>query len=281
MNLVTPPPLLLVSFFFLLQLFFISFYISGTWRKQRSILIKGYPQKTFPNLYAQPEQIELKRLDIRRLFDLVILTIGLVAMICIWLLNADPYTTSRIMIGLAALQLLPMFLSGYWCQQNSNILSKKHPKKIRSTQLIPHKLSDYISINKAIISAIIYACSVMMGVYLYIIGADNGNTYKPLLLVLLSTVAILFVGYILVKITIGDKKDHFIENEERSEKAIEQANFLILIIGVYSAFILILQLFSLFEIHNTYINIITSLFVQGFVFRSRNQYYPVNPSVYK
>lgn len=160
-------------------------------------------------------------------------------------------------------------------------MSKKHPKKIRTTQLTPNKLSDYISVKKIIGSAFIYACSVIMGAYLYMTGAGNGNTYKPLLLIFLSTAVVIVVVYILVKVTLGEKKDHFIENEERCEKAIEQANFLILIIGVYSVFILVSQLFNMFEVHKIYINIVTSLFVQGFVFKSRNQYYPVNPSVYK
>lgn len=279
MNLFTEPHAILVNLVFLFQLFFISIFMSRAWRKSRQILLVKYPQKVFANLYAQNEEIEKNRLRRREWFDYIAFVIGLSAFFIAHLIGKESNSIVNLMLVIALIQLAPMFLSAYWCNQNSQILSKHYPKTIRTAQLENNKLSDFISISKVMTSIAMYIISLGSAGYSYVVAKPDD--LKAVYLIALSTAVVFFVCFLVWKLVYGQKKDHFIDQQERALKISDTLNYLILSLTAYSGFVTAVLIFNLYQLNDIYISILASLFAQVCVYKTRNQYYPINPSVYK
>lgn len=279
MNLVNEPPLLLISFVFLFQLFFISVFISRTWRKGRQVLLSKYPQTVFTNLYAQDEQTEHQRLLVRKWLDYLAFAIGLTTFILLHSTGKPQNLIADWMLMIALIQLAPLFISAYWCSQNRQILSTHYPRKFRTAQLQGNHLTDYISIHRLAVSIVVYAFSVVFTAYSYLVAMQEES--KALYLITLSTAVVLYISSIVWKLVYGQKKDHFIEQQERALKISDKLKYLVSSLTAYSGFVVIVLLFDLFKLNESYINLIACLVAQAIVFKTRNQYYPINPSVYK
>ncbi|MFC3095392.1 hypothetical protein DRW07_16150 [Alteromonas sediminis] len=279
MNLFNEPPVILINLAFLFQLFFISIFISRTWRKRRQVLLTKYPQNVFPNLYAQDEHTEQQRLTVRKWLDYSAFAIGLITFIALQVMGKAQHVIADWMLMIALIQLAPLFNSAYWCNQNSQILSKRYPKKIRTAQLQGNQLADYISIRRVMVSIVMYALSVGLAAYLYLVAMPGER--KVIYLITLSTVVLICIGGLIRQLVYGQKKDHFIEQQERALKISDKLKYLISSLTAYSVFVIILLLSDMVELNDSYINLFASLFAQAIVFKTRNQYYPINPSVYK
>lgn len=279
MNLFTETHAILISFAFLFQLFFISIFMSRAWRKSRQVLLNKYPQKVFANLYAQDEEVEQKRLRVRQLFDYLAFTIGLVTFMAVQFAGTSPNSIADWMLLIALVQLSPMFISAYWCNQNSQILSKRYPKTIRTAQLECNRLSDFISKTKIMASVAAYIVSVGFAAYTFLVLRPY--ELKAVYLIALSTTVVFYVCFLVWKLVYGQKKDHFIDQQERAIKISETLNYLIISLTAYSGFVTAVLTFNLFHLSDIYIGVLASIFAQAIVFKTRNQYYPINPSVYK
>ncbi|MDO6445573.1 hypothetical protein Q4493_07275 [Colwellia sp. 1_MG-2023] len=278
MNLFNDPPVLLISLVFLFQLFFISIFISKTWRKRRQVLLTKYPQTVFTNLYAQDEQTERQRLIVRKWLDYLAFTIGLTTFIVLHLEGKTQNVIADWMLMIALIQLAPLFISGYWCKQNSQILSTRYPK-VRTAQLQCNHLTGYISIHRVVVGIVMYAFSVAFATYNYFVAMQAES--KVLYLIALSTAVVLYISGMIWKLVYGQKKDHFIEQEERALKLSDKLKYLTSSLTAFSGFVVIVLLFDMFQLNESYINLIACVVAQAIVFKTRNQYYPINPSVYK
>lgn len=279
MNLFNDPPVLLVNLVFLFQLFFISIFMSRAWRKSRQVLLTKYPQKVFANLYAQDEQTEQKRLTVRKWFDYLAFGIGMLVFVALQFVGTEGNSTVDWMLVIALVQLGPMFISAYWCNQNSRILSKRYPKTIRTAQLESNKLANFVSTNKIVVCVLVYLISLGLAAYVYFeVRAGDLNVVY---LITLSSLVIIYICSLIWKLVYGQKKDHFIDQQERAIKITDNINYLVSSLTAYSGFVIVVLLFNMFQLSDDYINIFASVFAQAIVFKTRNQYYPINPSVYK
>lgn len=279
MNLFNEPPVLLISLVFLFQLFFISIFISRTWRKRRQVLLTKYPQTVFTNLYAQDEQTEHQRLTVRKWLDYLAFAIGLTTFIVLHLAGKPQNVIADWMLMIALIQLAPLLISAYWCNQNGQILSTRYPKQVRFAQLKGNQLTDYISIHRVVVSIVMYAFSVAFAAYSYFVAMQGER--KALYLIVLSTAVVLYISGLIWKLVYGQKKDHFIDQQERALKISDKLKYLMSSLTAYSGFVVIVLLFDMFQLNKSYINLIACVVAQAIVFKTRNQYYPINPSVYK
>jgi hypothetical protein len=274
-------PFLLVSAAFLWQLFFVSFYLSSKWRKSRFALLNVYPQETFPNLYVQSHEVEVRRLTIRRYLDHAILCIGLCVFAGLFVLGKSTSDMANWMIYVAGVQILPTFVSGYWCDQNAKLMSVRYPSKVRSARLVVNKASDFVSTYKLLAAGILYSLSLLMSLYIYFGKLLTGDSHKVIYLMLLSTSIVCFIFYTLRRLIFGKRADNFAEPEERTEKLSQTVPYLVSLVSFYSLFVMFIEFIYLNNLSSIYISVLSSLFFQLIIFSTREQYYPLNPSVYK
>ena len=269
----------IINFVFLFQLFFISIYVSRAWRESRRVLLTKYPQSVFPNLYARDELTENKRLIVRKWLDYAIFVIGLAVLLYLQTTAKSPNNVADYMLLVALLQLSPMFVSAYWCNQNSRLISNRYPKKRRTAQLTNHTLFDFISLRTLIFTLAVYFISVGLVVYMYFFAKPG--ELKSVYLIGLSTAVTLYIFCLVCVLTFGKKKDHFIEQQERMLKLSDKISALMASLGTYTCFVVTVLLFDLMNLNQSTVSIVASIFAQAIVFTTRNQYYPINPSVYK
>ncbi|WP_110430044.1 hypothetical protein [Glaciecola sp. KUL10] len=279
MNFLNAPPLLLINLAFLFQLFFISIFISRAWRKRRKVLLTNYPQAVFTNLYAQDEQTEHQRLIVRKWLDYLAFAIGLTILIVLNFVGKAQEVLADWMLMIGLTQLVPLFISAYWCNQNSQILSTRYPEKVRKAQLHVNRLTDYISIHRVVVGIVMYAVTVTLAAYMHFFAMQG--EHKILYLIALSSAVILYISSLIWKLVYGHKKDHFIDQQERALKISDKLQHLISSHTAYSCFVVIVLLVDMFQLNQSYMNLFACLFTQAIVFQTRNQYYPINPSVYK
>lgn len=267
-------------FLFLSQLTTISVYVSYRWCSSRKKLLTQYSQASFPNLYVQPEHTEFQRLKYRRRFDSVVLAIGLCALVFALVSNLSLFELSKIMIVVAALQLLPIFLSGYWCAQNSNIMQKRFPSRIRAAAL-----SSRENYSKQIVYPLLavsmYLLSTAVGWWLSNTVSDSYSLDKIVKIQWLSLFVFLSMLFMYLTTMFGRKRDNFAEPEEYLLRVSNKKRYLTVMLCVFNVFILYILCSVAFSFGNIYVTAITSILVQAIVITTKNQYFPINPLVYK
>lgn len=279
MNFLHEPPALLISGIFLIQVFSISFYISRVWLQSRERLLHNYPDTTFPNLYPQTRSTELTRLTVRRWLDSTAGAVGSVLLVFLHINQATPDVIGQWMICMALIQLQPMLLSAYWCNQNAQRQSRRFPDKIRAARLSRNRLTEHVSFSKIIISVILFVGALTFGFYQHASATENSSKFMALMS--LSVAVALYVGFRLCVLLYGKKTDNFISSEEREIKLANKLNRMILWWGVYNGFLVIIQGVNYYSLSEQYVVILASLLAQVIAYTTRNQYYPINPAVYK
>ncbi len=274
-------PYYLVVGVFVCQLISISIWISHSWRKSRETLLNNYPESTFPNLYVQATRVEFQRLKIRKWLDVCAFVVGVVALASSMILAVKIEQLSEVLIYIAIVQLVPFAVSAIWCTQNSHLMKKQFPAKVRKASLRGNTPFDSLPKASVTIALVLFVVTVVLGLNVrdYLgseSAADKLNQLQTLNVAVF--IAMLLLG---MKTLLGAKTDNFATPEESRTKAMANLRYLANGIITFNVFVIAIMLTKAFDFKLYVIMVLTSLVVQVIVYSTKEQYLPINPSVYK
>ncbi|MBL4941820.1 MAG: hypothetical protein JKY81_09175 [Colwellia sp.] len=263
------------------QIFTISIYLANKWHKNRARLLIKYPSDDYPNLYVVSAQVELSRIKFRQRFDGVIALFSGLVVAYFYLNNADIQLVSSTIIIIAAIQLVPWFLSSYWCQGNNKLMAENFPSTKRKSSFITRKITDFVKPSRLIIALISYSLSVGFCLYIFIEKLWQAQSSNVLLLILLSTAMVAYLVWLALNSLYGKKKDNFISSEDRIDIIAAKCRAAILFITLYSCFIIGICLIKTYDLNEVYVEVLTSLFIQLLLILSFSNNSEKNYQVYK
>ena len=169
---------------------------------------------------------------------------------------------SNLIIILAAVQLLPWFLVGYWEKQRSDLMANTVIIAKRKSSLVARKITDFVTpikLSSALISFLIPWC---LAGFIYQTSSWEILNNKVLLLNLMNTCIAGYLVWLMFNHLYGKKKDHFIASEDRTLQIKKQCRILSTCLILYSGFISSILLMSLFTLSPLYVTVLTSLCIQ-------------------
>lgn len=265
---------------FFIQLFSISIYVSLQWRANRTQLFANYPQSHFPNLYVRPESEELKRLSHRKRLDYFAAFIGLIVLTLSLVFRFDTVTLSRSMIMVAGIQVLPLLLSGYWCTKNSQAMKARYPEKIRHATLGEGEKNTIFAAFSSVSVILFVICLIIASmVNGSIQNSDIVSSIEKLRW--LNVFMFIVMSAMILSALYGKKTDNFATPSEYEDRRRSKLNYLSISFCIFQIFILIIIAAKVFDLNSVFIAMLTSLIVQGIILSTREQYFPINPHVYK
>lgn len=244
------------------QIVTISILFANKWYQSKVFLLTTYPPKDYPNLYVQSSTTELNRIKIRKLIDRSIAFISLSIVAFFYLTKTNLEIVSSSILVIAAIQLLPWFLSSYWLKENNLLMAKNFPSTKRKSSFTNRKLIDFVSPLKLIVAVLSYALTLFFALTIYVEQLWFEHSSKALLLLLINTTMVIYLAWLLFISLYGKKKDHFISSEDRLKLIAVKCKALSSFLIMYSTFIVGICLIKTFDINQLYIPAMSSLFIQ-------------------
>lgn len=263
------------------QIITISILFANKWYQSKVFLLTKYPPKDYPNLYVQSSSTELKRIKLRKLMDRSIAFISLSVVAFFYLTKTNLEIVSSSILVIAAIQLLPWFLSSYWLKENNLLMAKNFPSTKRKSSLNHRKLIDFISPLKLIVSILSYALALFFALTIFVEQLWLEHSSKALLLLLINTTMVIYLAWLLFISLYGKKKDHFISSEDRLKVIAEKCKTLSSFLIMYSTFIITICLIKTFNLDQIYVPAMAGLFMQLLFVLSFTKSTDKNYNVYK
>jgi hypothetical protein len=244
------------------QILTISIIFASKWYKRKSFLLKKYPPVDYPNLYVQSSAVEFNRIKIRKLIDRSIAVFSLSVVLVLYLTNTELEIVASSILVIASIQLLPWFLSSYWCKENNLLMAQNFPSTKRKSSFNNRKITDFVTPSKLVLAVLSYGVTLIFTFYIFFEKLWFDNSNKALLLLLLNTLMICYLAWLLFNSLYGKKSDNFISSNDRlkliSVKCKNLTSFLIM----YSVFITGICLIKTFDLNQVYVSAMTGVFIQ-------------------
>jgi uncharacterized membrane protein len=194
-------------------------------------------------------------------------------------MNLEIVASSILVI--AAIQLLPWFLSSYWYKANNLLMAKNFPSTKRKSSFNTRKITDFVTPSKLVLAILSYGVTLIFVLYIFFeeLWLDKSN--KALLLILLNTLMVSYLAWLLFNSLYGKKKDHFISSDDRLKLIAEKCKTLSSYLILYSVFITGICLIRTFDLNQLYVYAITGIFVQLIFALSFTKSVNKNYDVYK
>lgn len=272
---------LLVLGVFVCQLLSISVFVPNWWRDSRTTLINTYPETSFPNLYVHPAQVELKRLLIRKRLDTIAFSLGLLILIFSVFSGLETDQISKNLIYTAIIQLMPFAVSAFWCSRNSHLMSKKFPTKRRTATLANNRMSGLMPIKKICLVLVLFILSILLAIKVQGYLSSDIEAEKIMQLQILNALVLMAMMALGLRILFGVKRDNFASSNEIQLKSTARLQYLLNGLILFNLFIIGIILIKAFGVALLYVMIATSVVVQLVVYTTKDQYFPIEPGVYK
>ncbi len=263
------------------QILVISIVFANKWYKRKGMLLTKYPPSDYPNLYVQTSAVELSRIKVRKLIDRSITFISLSVVLCFYLTQADLEIVASSMLVIAAIQLLPWFLSSYWNKENNVLMAQNFPSTKRKSSFDNRKITDFISTTKLVFTLLSYGVTLIFALYIFIEQLWFEQSSKALLLLLLNTLMTFYLAWLIFSSLYGKKKDHFINSDDRLKVIADKCQTLTSYLIMYNIFIAGICLMKTFDLNQVYVSPMTSVFIQLIFVLSFTQNIDKNYDVYK
>jgi len=244
------------------QILTISIIFANKWYKRRRFLLTQYPPVDYPNLYVQSSAIELKRIKIRKLIDRSIAILSLSIVLFFYLTKTELETVASAILIIAAIQLLPWFLSGYWNKENNLLMAENFPSSKRKTSFANRKITDFVSTEKLVLVLLSYGTTLIFTLYIFFEELWLNNSNRALLLLVLNTLMVSYLIWLLFNSLYGKKNDNFISSNDRLKLISDKCKTITSFIIVYSVFITSICLIKTFDLNQVYVSAITGFFIQ-------------------
>jgi hypothetical protein len=263
------------------QILTISIIYANKWYKRKYFLLKKYPPIDYPNLYAQNSTIEFNRIKIRKLIDRSIAIISISLVLFFYFTKADIKIVASSILVIAAIQLLPWFLSTYWDKKNNLLMAKNFPSTKRKSSFNNRQITDFVTPSKLVLAILSYGVTLLFTLYIFFekLWLDNSN--KALLLLLLNTLMICYLAWLLFNSLYGKKSDNFIRSNDRLKLISVKCKNLTSILIMYSVFITGICLIRTFDLNQVYVSAMTGVFIQLMFVLSFTSSVKKNYEVYK
>lgn len=244
------------------QIVVISVLLANKWRKNKLNLLMIYPPADYPNLYVNSAEVEHKRLQLRKLFDYSIAALSLTIVTYVYVNNVDIAMLASALKFIAAIQLMPWFLSAYWCKENNKRMAENFPSAKRKSSFQSRRLTDFVAPLKLLLVIACYLLILFFSVYIYVEQLWQQQSNTALMHLALTTLMMAYLAWVLFNSLYGKKKDNFISSDDRVNIIAKKCKNTTLFITLYCVFILGLYLIKTFSLSNVYIEIMTSIFIQ-------------------
>jgi len=263
------------------QILVISIVLANKWYKKKSLLLTKYPPSDYPNLYVRTSAVEFNRIKIRKLIDRSIAFISLSVVLYFYLTKTNLEIVASSMLVIAAIQLLPWFLSSYWNKENSALMAQNFPSTKRKSSFNNRKITDFVSPVKLASTLLSYGVTLFFSLYIYIEQLWFEQSSKALLLILLNTLMSFYLVWLIFNSLYGQKKDHFITSDNRLNLIADKCKTLTSYLIMYNIFIAGIFLMRTFDLNQVYVSAITSVFIQLIFVLSFTRSIDKNYDVYK
>lgn len=244
------------------QIVVISVLLANKWRKNKTNLLMSYPPADYPNLYVNNAEVEHKRLQLRKLFDYSIAALSLTIVAYVYVNKVDIAMVASAIKFIAIIQLMPWFLSAYWCKENNKRMAKNFPSTKRKSSFQSRRLTDFVAPLKLLLVIVCYLSILFFSVYIYVEQLWQQQSSTALMHLALTTLMMAYLAWVLFNSLYGKKKDNFISSDDRLTIIAKRCKNTTLFITLYCIFILGLYLVKTFSLSNVYIEVITSIFIQ-------------------
>lgn len=267
---------------FLCQLALITFYLPFKWRRNRRQMFEQHPQSQYPKLYAQPLEVELARLNIRKYCDVFVglMGIGLVIYTLSGALSVDEL--SIILLVFSGFQILPRAMTGRWIRQNTQLLKERGMHvQTQKTVLVARQLSNFVSTGYLAIAITTYVISVTFGIFLYLGDMWKGASGGIVALLALDTLMVVFLAWLIYSSLYGPRKDFYQSHVDRMARIGNTIRQCVSLIAIYNVFIMLLFMIVVYGFGLAHNYMITSFCLQLMLFLQSRKNSERDFSVYK
>lgn len=266
---------------FLIQLVSLSLVLSAKWARQRAALLKAFPEREYPNLYVVPESVESRRIVVRRLLDAVVFTLGLAVLVVALFtqLTSRHWILGYLMFSF--MQILPSFLSSFWCRADAKHMSTRYPSAVRKVSLTARKMTDFVSVQKLILAWAMFIAMLVCTIGAALSGALGESAQKGWYLAALGAATGGYLWWRVNSLVYGKKSDNFMTPEDRQRLIYQRINQLVTIVSCYSLFSIGILSIALFGMSQVHLIVVTSVVLQITMFMSFHKTPNINRDVYK
>jgi hypothetical protein len=244
------------------QIISISIILANKWYNRKTFLLTKYSPVDFPNLYVQSSAVEFNRIKIRKLIDRTIAVLSLSVVLFFYLTKTDLEIVASSILVIAAIQLLPWFLSSYWCRENNLLMAQNFPSTKRKSSFINRRMTDFVTPSKLVLAILSYCVTLIFALYIFFEQLWFEDSNRALLLILLNTLMAGYLAWLLFNSLYGKKKDHFISNDDRLKLIAEKCKTLTSYLIMYSVFIAGICLIRTFDLNQIYVSAMIGIFIQ-------------------
>lgn len=246
----------LVIVVFVSQIVTLSIYLPGRWLRYRKALFERYPAEEYPNLYYQPESVEILRQKIRQGLDWLVASVGIGLIMVALTGEITAIELAVTMITFAPVQIFPFFLSRYWGYKNQLLMKKSEGKKIRKASLATRKVKDFIPLYLVLLAISMYLLTLIVGIW----SELNGETL--LTMIGLNTIITIYSIYLMNKALNAAKDDQFLSAKDRLAQIGKRIRKSIILSILFSSFILSILVVTYFGLGKEIFLIAASIYFQ-------------------
>ena len=249
---------------FVCQIVLVSGGGSFIWRSRRMLLLSQFPEAKYPDYYVTPEHTEYSRIYIRRLLDNLLIAAGLVFLLYLYFTRVADETVAQLMLVVGVLQLIPYFLSSFWCRKNAALSQELFPSSVREASFVRRTVANYLNRTTIVTTYLLYGVLFVLGGVTYYSGAVVDTPQLLSLLVFSGLVA----AFSLVKaqhLVKGKAENNFTTKEARFfqvQKQLQQLNWFV---QLYAVFVVSLIAVKYLGLPSISVLLLTSLFFQYFI----------------
>jgi len=256
---------ILFYFVFLSQILLISFYYPGQILNRISYVLKTFPPSEYPKLYPKNNNYYKTGLQVFKVLNIIILTIGLMLLIVIglWDSSSDGMVSEAIPVVYFFIQMVPLVLMELSGFAYFKMMRKADERTTRKAQLQPRRLFDYVSPAVVAVAIFMFIACIAFFYSINQFRIHPGNdTFIITITLILSN--FLFAGIIFWNLY-GKKLDPYQDGKDRQKQVKLTVKSLVFVSIVASAFLITFKAINEFNL-DYFEPVFMSLYFQFIIF---------------
>ncbi len=240
---------------FLSQIFLLSWYYPKKLRTRVEYVFNNYPPDKYPNLYPRPLEKYQRGLWTYWNTNIFMMIIALGFFLLLVSRVANGEADTAIVVTTFFLQFVPMLMLEVAVLRYYKAMQENRTRTIRSAQLQPRRLFDFISPGLLGLAILIYFAFVALIIYVNQFGFSWFGGYSNILMITLSN---LFFAAIAYWHMFGKKMDPYQSHEDRMNQTklvVKQMAFVSIAVTLYVSFNIVLSAFGLRHLQPMFLSI--------------------------